>query len=289
MKPSLFVALMLAACSGGATRSPTTTAGGSGSAAVAAGPAHLPDGAPLVTPGEHMTYKLQLKGIDLASYEMAVGDLVDQAGKKAVVVQSHAKAVGFVKMVANVDDTFTSWIDVATGRSLRWTSDEYATKSDDKERTEARFAERSGDLVPMTYHVNDQPPVPEPQKVSLPETWDFNAFLVALRSWEGAPGTAVTVEVLRSRYLWHLQMTIHGKEKLTTALGDLPALRFDGKTYKLDRDGVRVADSDEREFSIWISDDDGRVPLKIVAKTDYGDMNMVITDYQAGGGQRLRN
>lgn len=289
MKRSLFIALVLAACSGGAAHSPTTTVGGGSAAAVAAGPAHLPDGAPLVTPGEHMTYKLQLQGIDLASYEMAVGDQLDVAGRKAIVVQSHAKAVGFVKMVANVDDTFTSWIDIATGRPLRWTSDEYGTKSDDKERTDARFTERSGDHVPMTFHINDQPPVPEPQKVALPETWDFNAFLVALRSWEGAPGTAVTVEVLRSRFLWHLEMTIHGKDKLTTALGELPALRFDGKTYKLDRNGVRVADSDERAFSIWISDDDGRVPLKIVARTDYGDMNMIITDYQPGGGQRLRN
>ena len=137
--------------------------------------------------------------------------------------------------------------------------------------------------------MNDAAPAPEPQRVSMPETWDFNSFLVALRSWEGAPGTKVTVEVFRSRYLWHLEETIGAKEKLTTALGDLPALRFDGRVYKLDRNGVRVPDSDERRFSIWISDDDGRVPLQIVAKTDYGDMKMEITDYQPGSGQRLRN
>ena len=213
---------------------------------------------------------------------MNVGEETKIGGVTAVVVQSHAKAVGFVKMVANVDDTFTSWIDVATGRPLRWTADEYATKTDDKERTEVKFSERAGDQLPATFHLNDAAPAPEPQRVSMPETWDFNSFLVALRSWEGAPGTKVTVEVFRSRYLWHLEETIGAKEKLTTALGDLPALRFDGRVYKLDRNGVRVPDSDERRFSIWISDDDGRVPLQIVAKTDYGDMKMEITDYQPG-------
>jgi hypothetical protein len=99
----------------------------------------------------------------------------------------------------------------------------------------------------------------------------------------------MVTEVLRSRFMWHVEMKIHGKDKLVTALGALPALRFDGHTYKLDRDGKRALDSDERDFSIWISDDDGRVPLQIVAKTDYGDMKMQIVDYSPGTGKRLRD
>jgi hypothetical protein len=95
--------------------------------------------------------------------------------------------------------------------------------------------------------------------------------------------------VFRSRFLWHVAMKIHGKEKLVTELGELPALRFDGHTYKVNRQGERDKESDERDFSIWISDDDGRVPLQVVAKTDYGDMKMQIVDYQPGAGKRLRN
>ena len=102
-------------------------------------------------------------------------------------------------------------------------------------------------------------------------------------------GSHVTVEILRSRWMWHCEMKIAGKEKLVTALGELPALRFDGHTYKLDRDGKRFPDSVERDFSVWISDDAGRVPLRNVAKTDYGDMKMEITDYAPGTGQPLRN
>jgi hypothetical protein len=251
--------------------------------------ARLPDGPPLVTPGERMSYKLVLQGVELATYELGVGDLGDVGGKRAVVVQSHAKAVGLVKMVANIDDTFTSWIDVTTGRPLRWTVDEFATKSSDKERTDAHLADRAGDQVPIDFHLNDQPPTPEPQRVSLADVWDYNAFLVALRSWEAPAGTKVVTEVLRSRFLWHVEMTVRGKDKLVTELGELPALRLDGLTYKLDRDGQRAKDSDERRFSIWISDDDGRVPLQTVARTDYGDIKMSIVDYQPGAGKRLRN
>jgi hypothetical protein len=248
----------------------------------------LPDGPPLLTPGERMSYRLQLQGMELATYDFAVGDVTDVAGKKAIVVQSHAKAVGLVKMVANIDDYFNSWIDVTTGRPLRWSTDEYATKGSDKEKTDARFFERTGDTVPVDFHLNNDAPKSEPQKVSMPDVWDYNAFLIALRIWDAPIGSTVSAEVLRSRYMWHVDMKVAGKDNLVTAVGDFPALRLDGHTYKVDRNNKKFADSDERDFSIWISDDDGRVPLQTVAKTDYGDIKMEITEYSPGTGQRLR-
>jgi hypothetical protein len=134
--------------------------------------------------------------------------------------------------------------------------------------------------------MNDQPPVHEPQTVSMPDTWDFNAFLVALRGWEAPPGSTVTTEVMRSRYLWNVKITVRGREKLVTELGEFPALRFDGHTYKLARDGTRFPDTDERDFSIWISDDADRVPLQTTARTDYGDIKLVIVEYVPGARKR---
>ena len=281
---ALLAALPLAACGAG-TGSKDVAAPLSGAPLT-----KLPEGPPLITPGEHMSYRITLQGLELAAYEVAAApELTDIGGKRAIVVQAHAKTVGLVRAMMYIDDYFSSWIDVATGRSLRWDVDEYSTGSSNKERTMADLAGRQGEMLPIEFHINDEPPKPEPQKVTLPDVWDYNAFMVALRSWEGPPGSSVTAEVLRSRYLWHVQMRIHGKEKLVTELGELPALRFDGHTYKLDRKGGKYPNSDERDFSIWISDDGDRVPLKILAKTDYGDMRMDLVDYQPGNGQRLRH
>lgn len=257
-------------------------------ATVPAGAA-LRNGAPLVTPGEHMQYRLSLRGVDLATYDLAVGEVAELGGRPAIVVQGHAKVRGLASFIANIDDQFTSWVDVATGRSLRFQTDEYASGSKtDIEHSVVDLAGRTGDVIPVSYHVNDAPPRLEPQKASQPVAWDYNAFLIALRSWEGPPGTALTLEVFRSRFMWHVEVTIHGKDKLATELGDLPALRIDGKTYKLRRDGTRAPDDSERRFSMWISDDDGRVPLQIKAVTDYGDLKMQIVDYHPGNGARLR-
>ena len=248
------------------------------------------DGPPLVTPGEHMQYRLALQGVELAVYDLAIGEPSQVAGKPAILVQSHAKTVGLGALV-KVDDYFNSYVDVATGKPLRWTCDEYSNDGKHKEKTDADLAGRTGDSVPITFHLDDEPPQPEPQKVSMPDVWDLNAFLVAMRSWEGPPGTSTVAEVLRSRFLWHVEAKIHGKEKLVTDLDggtELPALRIDAALYKVDRKDVRDAGSEERHFSIWISDDDGRVPLEIKAVTDYGDIRMQITDYQPGSGKRLR-
>jgi hypothetical protein len=255
----------------------------------ATAPAALPAGPPLATPGERMQYRLSLRGVDLATFELGIGELTLLGGVRAIVVQGHARTRGIAAVFAMIDDHFTSWVDAATGRSLRFQTDEYASGSKtDIEHAVIDLSGRTGDTIPVEFHVNDAPARAEPQRASLPVVWDYNAFLLAVRGWEGPPGSQLSLEVFRSRYMWHVDVTIHGKERLATDLGDLPALRIDGRTYKLRRDGTRTTDDAERRFTMWISDDDGRVPLEIRAVTDYGDLRMQITDYQPGSGARLR-
>lgn len=258
-------------------------------AASTAAPGQLPEGPPLVTPGERMTYRLSLQGLELAVFTFGVDTVSELEGRRVVLVQSHAKSVGLANMVAAIDDRFTSWIDVATGRTVRFQTDEYETNSKTNiEHATIDIAARDGDRIPITFHLNDGPKTPEPQQASKPETWDFNSFLVALRAWEGAPGSTASIECFRSRYLWNIEVKIAAKERLVTELGELPSLRFDAVTYKLTRDGQRDPGSEQRQFSLWISDDEGRVPLQIVARTDYGDVKMQIVEYTPGDGTPLR-
>jgi hypothetical protein len=190
-------------------------------------------------------------------------------------------------VLTNVDDVFTSWIDVETGRPIRWTVEESTAEGNVRERTDARLADRAEDAVPVDVVVNDVAKS-EPQHVSLPDVWDYNSYLMALRAWEAPPGSTVTAEVFRSRFMWSVTMTIAGEEKLVTDLGEFPTLRFDAHAYRLERDGTKSPSSDERNFSIWITNDQGRVPVQTVGRTDYGDIKLSIVDYQPGTGERLR-
>lgn len=254
----------------------------------AAANAKLPDGPPLVTPGERMSYRLQVGGMDLATYDMAVGEIDKLGDRRAIVVQSHAKSKPLVSMVTNIDDVYTSWIDVETGRPLRWTIAEHTADGAVKEAADARFTERNGDSMPVEVTLLDKPPITETQKLSMPEVWDYNALVIALRSWEAKRGATAHAEVMRSSYLWHVAVTVHGEEQVATDLGDFPALRFDGLSYRINRDGSRDTESPERRFSVWISNDDGRVPIQNIAESDYGQLKMTIVDYQPGNGNRVR-
>lgn len=281
---SLTVALVFAAGCGNKSGAPTTPP------PTASEVAPWAKGKPLVTPGERMTYRLSLKGFELASYTFSVaGDLQELQGKPTIVVEGHAKSVGLATIVAKVDDRFTSWIDVESGRPRRFQTAEFETGSDKNiEHAIIDFQKREGDVVPVSFQLNDTPTTPEPQQVTQQDVWDYNAFLVALRAWEAPAGTTISTEVFRSRFLWKIDVKVRGKERLVTELGELPALRFDGHAIKLARDGSKFPDTDERDFSIWISDEGDRVPLKNTARTDYGDIEMVIIDYQPGTGARVR-
>jgi hypothetical protein len=270
---------MLAAC-GSKPAAPLAT-GGAGATA------KLPDGPPLATPGERMSYRLEIGGIDLATYDIGIGDVMAFDGHRAIVVQSHAKSKPLVSMVRHIDQTFTSWIDVQTGRPLRWTAEERDAEGTVTEGTDASFIERAENQVPVEMQLLDQPALHELQKVTMPEVWDYNALVIAMRAWEAKKGSTTNVEVMRGRYLWHVTMTVRGEEKVVTDMGEFPALRFDGLSYMLRRDGTRFPDP-ERNFSLWISNDDGRVPLQNVAQSDYGDIKMTLVDYQPGNGSRLR-
>jgi hypothetical protein len=250
--------------------------------------AKLPDGAPFVTPGERISYQLQIGGMNLANYDVGVGDIEMIDGKRGVIVQSHAKAQGLVSMVASLDTTFTSWIDVETGRPLRWTVLERNKEGELQEGADARFTQRKGDQMPVEVQFLGKQPAIEMQKLTTPDVWDYNALVIAFRAWDAKKGSTVTAEVMRSMYLWHTTVVVRDEETIVTEIGDFSAVRIDGISYRLMRDGSRDKGTPERNFSIWISSDDGRVPLQSTAQTDYGDVKMLLVDYQPGNGNRLR-
>ncbi len=54
-----------------------------------------------------------------------------------------------------------------------------------------------------------------------------------------------------------------------------------GSSVRLRRDGADDPASERRGFTLWISDDVDRVPLRLRARTDYGDVEMALVDYRA--------
>ena len=155
------------------------------------------------------------------------------------------------------------------------------------EDTDVDFSTAATGTVKVALTRADTGSVTEVQENTKEDLLDFQTFFLELRSWDAPVGAQLTADVLRSRYMWRTQLTVGGYENIVTQLGSLPAVRYDGVSRRLSRKGEIDMSQGDRHYSIWVSDDADRVPLKMVAKTDYGDVLMEITDYAAGQGKRL--
>jgi hypothetical protein len=245
-------------------------------------------GPPFVAPGERMTYRVSLHDVTLASFAIGVAPApTDLEGRRTIVVQAAAESVGVAAMVKPLKIEFATWLDVRNGETQLFRATESAGNGDETvEVNEARFTQLADGRFPISTSRPDRSELIEIQVASQRPT-DIITMLMAARAWDGPLGTSRTLEVVRSRYMWRTEVKVAARTPLVTELGQLPAVKLDAVTSRLLRDGTLDKGTAPRHFSVWISDDADRVPLQLVAQSDYGDIRMEIADYTAGTAPNL--
>jgi hypothetical protein len=248
--------------------------------------AALEASAPYVSPGEVISYRLSVLGVEIGAFTIAVGSFVDVQGRSTIEVQAGVQSTGIAAVFKKVRTEFVSWIDARTGKPVVGRVVETAGKDDPTiETTEARFHAIRDRLLPIAMVPTDGSSEKlEEQTLAGDAAWDVPSMLMYLRGWGAEVGTEVTAQVLRSRYIWQGQFRVAGREAKSTELGSLPTVRIDGLSRRILRDGSWEPDGDIRKFSVWITDDADRVPVLVVAKTDFGDVKMEIVGYTPGVG-----
>lgn len=228
-------------------------------------------------PGEQMSYRVRAHGLDVAELVVSVGEPTTLDGAAVIPVQMRTTSVKVLGWFQPLDDTLTSWLDRATGRPVAYRTSTIASRdADDVEDTETRFAPgllavrvvRGGATTEATQTVDGH-------------GYDVPSILTFLRGWDGAPGDQVTVDLMRTRHAMRTSLVVAGFENVSTPLGDLPAVRYDGQSQRLARDGTVDAGAGPRRFSVWITDDADRVPARVVAATDLGELTVELAAYTA--------
>jgi hypothetical protein len=239
-----------------------------------------------LNPGETMAFEVRLAGIIAGEAQLAVGALGAYEGHRAVVVKSRAATAGAVAMLRHIVDEATTVIDMDTGRPLAL--DTLVEQGNSKITASAKFTDHVADI---TYQRSGEH---EPHRVRLDfakgvtvgpgvTVHDAISAMVQLRGWHAAPGTRRTVFVVGGRRLWRIDVTYAGGDTVGSALGNRRAIRFTGESYRARGDFSPESDRPTRTFTVWLSDDADRVPLKVVAKTELGDVVMDLTEYSRNG------
>lgn len=228
-----------------------------------------------VNPGETMAFEVRLAGMLAGEAQLAVGEIGMVDGKEVVLVKSRAATAGAAALVKTISDEATTVIDVATGKPI--SLDAVIVNGDKRMTATAKF---EGSKANVTYQrAND----PEPKKLVLNfgniTVFDAHTAMAQLRGWKAQKGAERTVYVIGGRRLWRVDVTHAGEETIGSALGNRKAIVFQGKSYRARPNMQLETTKPARTFTVWLSDDADRVPLKVVAATELGDIVMDLTDY----------
>lgn len=107
---------------------------------------------------------------------------------------------------------------------------------------------------------------------------DLHSAMVLLRAWRPRLDETAYFYVVMGRRLWRVDVAAKGPQVIK--IDGVPQL-----TYRIDGVGVRAwqpTEVEPRHFSLWVSEDPERVPLRMVADASFGEVTMTLTDRKVG-------
>ena len=226
-------------------------------------------------PGETMSYDVQLAGVLVGEAQLAVGEVGIVDGRRALVVKSRAATAGAAELIAHITDEATTLIDVDTGRPIS-----IETVFEIGEKRTLASTKIKGSVADVTYtRTGEAKPVNTKIDFRKETLNDMHSAMAQLRSWRAPVGTTRTVFVIGGKRLWRIDIKYVGLETIGSRVGNRRAVILDGTSYRARRDLAIESDKPARSFRVWLSDDADRVPLKVTAKTELGDIVMDLVDY----------
>jgi hypothetical protein len=233
---------------------------------------------PFFVPDESITWSVTYAGIEGGLARFAVGTPGTVDGKHVVVARVEAESAGLVDLIKHARDGATSWIDVDTGVPVRVDSDSDIDGKDLIVRATRRGEALITDLL---FSTNAGPEQKRAQKLPDALTTDPLGALMLLRGWDAPAGSRAVLFTLGGLRLWRTTITVGKVERVSSPMGKRRAVRLDGVSQKLT---MTFADDKvkPRTFTMWITDDPDRLPIQIVAHTEYGDVKVQATSYEAG-------
>lgn len=110
------------------------------------------------------------------------------------------------------------------------------------------------------------------------EVHDLQSAMLRLRAWRPRLGETGFLYVVLGRRPWRVEVTSRGPEMVKVG-GDARL------SYRIDGVATRLWQPDKaapKHFSLWLSEERERVPLRMVADASFGEVTMTLTKRQAG-------
>ena len=230
--------------------------------------------------GETMQFSIHMGPIPVGEASLTVSEATTNAdGTQAdLVVRSRISSAGLSDLLMEIDDEATSVISNLTG--LPRLTKTVAKYGKHRFASDATFPVEGANNVSIAFTRPPNPPVHvrlAPPPGVMPH--DMHTAMASLRPWSGVKGEARTLWVVGGRRLWKADVTWVGGGAIDTAFGARQAVRIDGTAQRYRGTGAPERRRPERRFSVWLSDDGDRVPLRVEAYTEIADVVVDLVDY----------
>lgn len=233
--------------------------------------------------GEKLTYILgwELKGLANAG----AGEVVFKTsqtiidGRQAYKIYANGKTLPSLRFIFDLDDTYETWVDMATLKPLRFRSE----LKENKYRYKAEYTYDWSEMKVHTKYHN----LKKSQKTATmdltPESADAVAFFFDLRSQDVGSfkvGESYEFDFVMDNKIIGIKFRMVGRENRKLGkLGTFKTLKLAcGLTSTDDPDGQTFEPG--TEFFLWLSDDKNHIPLYIESPIKVGSVVATLRSYE---------
>jgi hypothetical protein len=235
---------------------------------------------PRYVPGEAMTWTVTFKGFEGGHARLAVGAPGDLDGAQVVVVQAEAESSGLFAAIKQVHDNVSSWIDLDSGLPRRTES---ASDLDGKRQVVHTVRTPESPRIQQTVWRYGKTTREAKRQVVMPSPYvhDPLSSMFLLRAWEANDGARARFWTLGGTRLWRTDLVVEARETVETPLGTRACIRIAGVSQRMASATREDQSKKPRTFTLWLSDDELRLPLRVAAHTEYGDILVTAMSYQS--------
>lgn len=178
-------------------------------------------------------------------------------------LEAAGRSVGFVRALWRLDATYRGLVDPQSLRPIESRQTEVYRKK--KLVTDLAFTSAG---VVRTRTENDGKPKPQP--FNFPNLFDLHSALLYLRSQPLTDRSVYRIVVYPATSAYLTTVTVTGREHVSVRAGSYNAIKIN---LDLKRVGKKMELEPHKKFrraTIWISDDQNRIPLRIEAQIFVG-------------------
>ena len=220
--------------------------------------------------GEWFKFRIHY-GLVTAGYATLEVKEATKNNKKVFHVVGNGYTTGMTKFFFKVNDDYQSYFDKKTGQPYQ-----YVRKIDEggyKKDQEGFFNQSSNTVLVKDYKRNTEKTISVPENVQ-----DIVSSFYYLRNHPNIDklkvGESIAIDMFFDDETTKFKLKFMGREVLSTKFGKVNAMIFRpyvqaGRVFK-----------EEESLTVWISDDDNKIPLRIKASLAVGSLKADLEGYK---------